>query len=164
MPASDPPSRAGNSVGPVPDFATSLARGTALFNEQRFFEAHEVWEDRWRVETGEAIDGGVRGGAGGPPADGERAARALLLHGLIQIAAGFVKLQRGEPRGMVALLSKGAAKLERVPVGRFPVDIVTLLDAVGRWLRAGEAMLAGGTAAFDPAALPRLDTLRGPGV
>ena len=65
----------------------SLEEGTALFNRWQFFEAHEVWEDGWRI-----VDGRDR----------------LLLHGLIQIAAGFHKLQCGQPGGCATLLSKGA--------------------------------------------------------
>src|SRR2546428_5738622 len=71
----------------------SLEEGTALFNRRQFFEAHEVWEDGWRI-----ADGRDR----------------LLLHGLIQVAAGFHKLQCGQPGGCATLLSKGAGKLASV--------------------------------------------------
>jgi hypothetical protein len=137
-------------AAPVPDFTTALARGIALFNEQRFFEAHEVWEDRWRVETG------------GLPEDADRAARALLLHGLIQIAAGFVKLQRGEPRGTMSLLGKGVAKLESLPGTRFPIDLPALLADVARWRKAEMRAPAGGTASLDPSGLPRITPLSPP--
>ena len=30
----------------------ALAAGVRLFDAGLFFEAHEVWEDVWRVETG----------------------------------------------------------------------------------------------------------------
>ena len=30
-----------------------LERGVALFNQQKFWEAHEAWEDAWKTETGE---------------------------------------------------------------------------------------------------------------
>jgi len=129
----------------IADFSTALARGIALFNEQQFFEAHEVWEDRWRVETG------------GPSRDAGRTARALLLHGLIQVAAGFVKWQRGEPRGMVSLLAKGAAKLEQVRGDWCPIDVERLLAAVSQWRQAGQAMPDAGRTGHHPAPLPRLD-------
>jgi predicted metal-dependent hydrolase len=52
----------------------SLEEGRALFNAGRFFEAHERWEEAWLVETGAA---------------------RLLLQGLIQVAAGFLKTGAG---------------------------------------------------------------------
>lgn len=71
----------------------ALHDGIALFNERQFFEAHEVWEDAWRTAAGD-----------------ER----VLLHGLIQVAAGFHKLQCGQPAGAVALFDKGLEKLAAV--------------------------------------------------
>jgi hypothetical protein len=97
--------------GPV-DFDTLLDRGIDLFNRRRFFEAHDVWEDAWRVSSGD---------------------RALFLQGLIQIAAGLVKWQRGQLRGMTGLLAKGAEKLERLGARFEGVDVKGLLGAVGRW-------------------------------
>ena len=32
----------------------ALAEGSRHFDAGRYFEAHEVWEDAWRVEEGEA--------------------------------------------------------------------------------------------------------------
>jgi hypothetical protein len=118
-----------------PVFFPCLDRGIDLFNEEKFFEAHEVWEDAWRIEKGEP---------------------AYFLHGLIQVAAGFVKLQRGEPKGAASLLAKGSAKLEPFLPGRYGVDLADLLDSVGRWRQEASEMLASGTTRFDPAALPRL--------
>jgi predicted metal-dependent hydrolase len=72
--------------------AERLARGRVLFNSGHYFEAHEAWEDAWRVETGE-----IR----------------RTLHGLIQIAAALHKASRAErPRGCLLLLDWGLAKLE----------------------------------------------------
>jgi predicted metal-dependent hydrolase len=56
-----------------PRTAERLERGRKLFNSGLYFEAHEAWEDAWRVETGP-----VR----------------LMLHGLIQVAAGLHKAVR----------------------------------------------------------------------
>lgn len=118
-----------------PAFFPCLDRGIDLFNEEKFFEAHEVWEDAWRIEKGEP---------------------AYFLHGLIQVAAGFVKLQRGEPKGASSLLAKGAAKLERFVPRRYGVDLEDLLLSVHRWRQDASDMLASGRTDFDPFALPRL--------
>jgi predicted metal-dependent hydrolase len=116
-----------------------LRRGAALFNEAAFFEAHEIWEDAWREATGD---------------------RRRLLHGLIQIAAGFVKLQRGEPRGAWGLLGKGAGKLHVMPADAAGLDVHSLLLEVSAWRVAIATMLEEGQRAFDAAALPRLKFLR----
>ena len=111
-----------------------LERGAALFNRGLYFEAHEAWEDGWRVESGR---------------------RRLLLHGLIQAAAGFVKLTRGEPRGASRLLEKAIPKLrETEDLGRF--DIGALLADLATWLAVTTDMERRGENAFDRARLPRL--------
>ncbi len=98
---------------PNTSFDAALRRGVALFNRREFFAAHEAWEDAWRTNPGEP---------------------AYFLHGLIQIAAGFVKLQRGEPRG-------------------------AFLASVTGWIATARAMDASGRADYDSASLPLL-TLR----
>jgi len=71
-------------------------RGARLFDAGAFFEAHEAWEERWRVET-------------------DPAARRLL-QGLIQIAAAFHKLVvSGAPASALRLLGRGVAKLDACP-------------------------------------------------
>ncbi len=73
------------AMSPSPiEFAAALSRGADLFDRGEFFEAHEVWEGAWRTHPGEP---------------------AYFLHGLIQIAAGFVKLQRGAPAAGIAAIS-----------------------------------------------------------
>jgi predicted metal-dependent hydrolase len=102
----------------------SLAAGVVLFDAGRFFEAHEVWEDVWRVETG---------------------ARRLALQGLIQIAAGFHKgLVQGRPSGMVRLLEAGLRRLEAsggiggLELDAFRAEVERWRDAVRAWAEGGE--------------------------
>jgi predicted metal-dependent hydrolase len=71
-----------------------LAAGTAAFNQCEFYEAHEHWETVWDV-----ID---------PP---ER----TWLQGLIQIATGLHKLDRGRADVCETLLRKGLDKLAGAP-------------------------------------------------
>ncbi|HKN47494.1 MAG TPA: DUF309 domain-containing protein [Candidatus Polarisedimenticolia bacterium] len=117
------------------DFADRLEEGVDLFNRGAFFQAHEVWEVIWRKNPGEP---------------------AYFLHGLIQIAAGFVKLLRGEPKGAAALLLKGARKLERFSPGRYGLAIDGLLESAASWNRTAGEMAAAGRTDFDRSALPRL--------
>jgi hypothetical protein len=74
----------------------AYARGARLFDEGAFFEAHEAWEELWRVES----DPGAR----------------RLLQGLIQVAAGFHKLIVAQaPSSAARLLDRGLAKLDQCP-------------------------------------------------
>ena len=71
----------------------AFVHGARLFDQGAFFEAHEVWEERWRVETE------------------ERSRR--LLQGLIQIAAGLHKLVMVRDRASASrLLARGLAKID----------------------------------------------------
>ncbi len=123
---------------PNTSFDAALRRGVALFNRREFFAAHEAWEDAWRTNPGEP---------------------AYFLHGLIQIAAGFVKLQRGEPRGAFLNLDKGRRKLERFAPSRHGLDVAALLASVTGWIATARAMDASGRADYDAGSLPLL-TLR----
>ncbi len=116
--------------------AEALARGQALFNAHRFWDAHEEWEVAWRVERGD-----VR----------------RMLQGLIQIAAGLHHVfVTGRTSGAVKVLTLGLEKLESIPdaetglaLAEFCRGIADAMDAVRRWAR-GEA------GAVDPAIVPTL--------
>jgi NTE family protein len=100
---------------------TALAAGARHFDTGRFFEAHEVWEDAWRVESGSA---------------------RVLLQGLIQVAAGFHKgLVQGRPPGMVKLLGTGLDRLDTVgdllPLEAFRAEVRSWREAARRWTEGG---------------------------
>ncbi len=101
----------------------ALAEGCRRFDEGRYFDAHEVWEEAWRVQSGPA---------------------RLLLQGLIQIAAGFHKgLVHGRPAGMARLLEAGLGKLDATgDLGL--VDLSRIRPAVLAWLEAARRWSAGG--------------------
>ncbi len=65
-------------------------KGLEEFNQQLFFECHETLEELWLEEHGE-----------------ER----QFFQGIIQIAAGYYKLQQQVPVGAVKLWRTGLAKL-----------------------------------------------------
>lgn len=117
------------------DFFTALEQGVALFNRQEFFAAHEVWERRWSSES----------------ADERR-----LLQGLIQVAAGFYKLQSGAPAGTVKLLAKGEESLAPFTPALHGLALAALLTAVGDWKRRAALLLSSGGRDYDPRELPRI--------
>ena len=69
-------------------------RGIEDFNRGEFFTCHEVLEEIWLRETPE---------------------EKRFYQGLIQAAAGFHHLGRGNRRGAASLLAAGLAKLEKFP-------------------------------------------------
>lgn len=73
-----------------------FARGLRAYSEERFFEAHEIWEDLWHQTEG-------------PYRDGIRA--------FIQLAAGFVKLRQGELTGARALWRRAVTNAHLITTG-----------------------------------------------
>ena len=99
----------------------SLAEAQRLLDAGRAFHAHEVLEGTWKAA-----------------AEPERE----LWRGLAQLAVGLTHVQRGNARGAVQLLDRGAARVaayaDRPPHG---IDVSGLVawahDAAGRIAAAG---------------------------
>lgn len=97
-----------------------FAAAVALFNQVRYWHAHEEWERLWRAAEDDDRD---------------------FYQGLIQVAAGLLHLQRRNARGARNKLSEGVAKLHRfqpryrgITVDELVVrarDILDELDAGG---------------------------------
>lgn len=92
--------------------------GLEAFNSRQFFEAHELWEDVWRVTP-----------------DPDR----RFLQGLIQVAAAFHHCSRSNVRGTRNLLREGLLKLEGFPGAYGGLEIEPLRATVREWLAAIEA-------------------------
>jgi uncharacterized protein len=88
-------------------------RGIDLFNQGRFFAAHEAWEEIWRSTTPEPKP---------------------LFQGLIQVAAALhqhLDLKRAE--GPRRTLAKARRNLEPLAPAAMGVDVADLLAQVRRW-------------------------------
>ncbi len=81
------------------------------FNAGYYFESHETLEDLWMVT----------------PLPERR-----LFQGIIQMAAAFVHVARGEYPGVLKLLDAAAEKLRDVEPERFGVNVTALLVDVSR--------------------------------
>jgi uncharacterized protein len=68
----------------------ALREGVRLFNEERFWEAHEVLEEIWRPAKGEDRD---------------------IIQGLILTAAAFVHFQKNEASVCISILGRAFEKL-----------------------------------------------------
>lgn len=120
----------------APSIGEALVAGARLFDAGAFFEAHEAWEDRWRVE----IDASSR----------------RFLQGLVQVAAAFHKLVvTRAPASALRLLARGLAKLDACPEAIAAHDLAAFVEA----LHACERALAAGR--FDEARIPRMGGNRG---
>ncbi|MCV2490530.1 DUF309 domain-containing protein [Geodermatophilus sp. YIM 151500] len=99
--------------GVVREPAEALAEAQRLLDAGRPFHAHEVLEDAWKSAP-----------------DAER----QLWRGLAQLAVGLTHLLRGNGRGAVTLLQRGASNVEPY-AGRPPhgIDVAGLV----RWARGG---------------------------
>lgn len=93
-------------------------KGIEEFNQQLFFECHETLEEIWLEEHGED---------------------KKFYQGIIQIAAGYYKLQQGVPVGAVKLWRMGLEKIEPFGQVYLGVDIGMLCGAVRAHLADLEA-------------------------
>jgi len=113
----------------MPDDA--FARGARLFDGGAFFEAHEAWEEHWRVEPDET--------------------QRRFLQGLIQIAAAFHKLfVMDSPGSASRLLAKGLAKLDACREQVAQRGLAAFRDGTAAYARA----VAAGR--IDRVAVPRM--------
>jgi predicted metal-dependent hydrolase len=84
----------------------SYGQFITLYQAGEYWDAHEVLEHSWRV----TVDQDQRN----------------FFHGMIQLAAAFVHVKRGNMTGANKLLIKAAAKLKSVPSPYLRVNIVKL--------------------------------------
>jgi len=96
----------------------SLERGIELFNEGRYWDAHEAWEEAWMPDRH------------GPDSG--------FFKGLIQVAAGCLHYTRHNRRGTVNKWRSGAGYLRAYPAVHRRVALGPLVQAVDRMLTAME--------------------------
>lgn len=87
------------------DLDAAVDKAVELWDEERFFEAHEVLEEVWHAA----------------PDDDQ-----LFWQGVIQVAVGCCHHQRGNVQGSVSLLRKAAEKLRGYPDVYYGVDVEQL--------------------------------------
>jgi len=107
----------------------SYARGIRLFNEGRFFDAHEALEDVWRAAPAE---------------------RKRFLQGLIQVAVAFHHHSQGNMVGTASLLRRAARNLSAYPDEFGGIRVRTLVESIGS---CGQALERGSPLP----SIPRLD-------
>ena len=97
--------------------ADLLAEGINFFNAGHYFDAHEKWEDLWRVTRGPL---------------------RLFYQGLVQAAVGMHHLSRGDQNGGRAQLTKSLAKLGEYPPHFCRIDNAKLVTELRMVLDSGQ--------------------------
>jgi uncharacterized protein len=95
-----------------------LGEGLRCYRAGEFFAAHEHWECVWL---------------------GSKEPERTFLQGLIQVAAAFYHLQRGNSRGTRSLLERARVRLERYPEYFWGIDVTSLCQEIGEWLQLLES-------------------------
>jgi predicted metal-dependent hydrolase len=108
-------------------------QGIELFNEGRFFECHEAWEEIWKRSDG---------------------AEKLFYQGLIQAAVAILHAQRGNLEGAKSLFEKASAKLDPIPPEHMGLAIGELREALSRFIEI--AIEPNGSPLPEPPQLRRL--------
>jgi predicted metal-dependent hydrolase len=100
-----------------------LKKGVGEFNEGRFFECHETLEQIWLKEEGSEKD---------------------FYQGIIQVAAGYYKMEGGGLVGAIKLLSSGLNRLLPFRPAHQGIDLERFLRGVELGLKEIEIVHAQG--------------------
>ena len=90
-------------------------RGISLFNNAKFFDAHEALEDVWRAA---------------PPENKK------FLQGLIQVAVAFHHYSSGNRVGMRSVLERAIRNLGEPSGGFGQIQLTALLRSLSQWREA----------------------------
>ena len=117
-------------------------RAVAYFNDGRFYEAHEDWEELWHEAEG---------------------AHRLWLQGLIQYAAAFVHFARGfHASGFHRLMQQATEKVEDYDGNTQGLDWERLQADLAAWIEHGVAVGEGADLVKDaPGAPPTIQYVEG---
>jgi uncharacterized protein len=107
--------------------------GIDLFNEGRFFECHEAWEEIWKRSDGEV---------------------KLFYQGLIQAAVAILHAERGNLEGARSLYEKASLKLDPIPHEHMGLAVGELRIELSRFIEI--ATRADRSALPDPPRLRRV--------
>lgn len=97
----------------VTDSTSHYHDGIQLFNDGKFWHAHEEWEEAWKATADPSL--------------------RRFYQGIIQTAAALVHWQRGNPRGIHLNWSKARAKLTKLPAEMMGLDLLGLIEHMDRF-------------------------------
>lgn len=113
---------------------TEYERGWQLFNERRFWEAHEAWETVWRHRQEDS---------------------RIFFQGIIQLAAAYhLLIVKKRFWGMMRNLDKAEEKLRLFPRSFLRVDVAGLLQAIEAARAEAQRVSEQGLVSFDTSIVP----------
>ena len=118
---------------------TDFHRGIRLFNQARFWEAHEAWEAVWLRH----------------PEDGR-----FFIQGLIQLAAAHHQLRRGIHRGFLIHIRRAQERLVLFPDTFLSVDVVGLRRTISEALRRIDSEEGTGCVDLSGIVPPKIRTIQ----
>ena len=118
--------------------------GIRLFNEHEFFDAHEVWEDIWRMAYG---------------------LKNSFYQGMIQCAVALEHYRRSNPRGVVSLYKSYQTKFTHLPPTFMGLDVKDFLQRMRNVLSPvidSDPLPERGAIELDPAKVPVIQLIYDP--
>jgi len=107
----------------------NAVEGMKLFNEQKFFEAHEELETAWRAEKDEIRE---------------------LYRGILQVAVFYLHITRGNYVGALKVYERSIKWLRMFPDTHFGVEVKQLRGDAENVANALRSLGADGIREFDP--------------
>jgi hypothetical protein len=95
----------------------AIARAVQLFNDERYWEAHEALEYVWKNATGVERE---------------------ILNGIILVAAAFVHDEKDEPDICISILRRARKKLDPVSGNYHGININRIADMISEIINTGK--------------------------
>jgi predicted metal-dependent hydrolase len=95
----------------------AITRAVELFNDERYWEAHEALEHVWKNATG---------------------AEKEILNGIILVAAAFVHDEKNEQDICISILHRAKRKLEQARDKYYGIDIAKILESLSEIISTGQ--------------------------
>lgn len=95
----------------------AIARAVELFNDERYWEAHEVLEYLWKNATGVERE---------------------MLNGIILVAAAFVHDEKNEPDVCISILRRARKKLDQASGNYHGININKIADMISEIINTGK--------------------------
>ena len=95
----------------------AITRAVELFNDERYWEAHESLEYVWKNATGTEKE---------------------ILNGIILVSAAFVHDEKNEQDICISILHRAKSKLERASGKYYGIDIAKILELLSEIINTGQ--------------------------
>jgi uncharacterized protein len=95
----------------------AIKRAMQLFNDEKYWEAHEVLEYVWKNASGVEKD---------------------ILNGIILVAAAFVHDEKDEPNVCLSILQRARKKLGRASGTYYGIDVNRIADRISEIINSGK--------------------------